>query len=629
MTISNLLAQAAERQPDAPALLAPGRTPLTYAALLAHTTGTVAVLRAAGIGPQDKVAVVLPNGPDMAAAALAVASGAVCAPLNPGYGAEEFRFYLNDLNARALLLPAGYDGPARDVAVERGVPCLDLGWDPAGPAGCFELVAAPGAAARGNDTAAPQAGDIALVLHTSGTTSRPKIVPLSHANLCSSARNIARTLQLAPHDRCLNIMPLFHIHGLVAALLASVASGGSVACTPGYRDGRFLAWLEEFNPTWTSAVPSMYPAILAELAGHPTGSVTHRLRFVRSSSAPLSSVLMREIETALGVPMIEAYGMTEAAHQMASNPLPPAARKPGSVGIAAGPEVAVMNETGQLLPTGATGEIVIRGDNVTRSYENNPEANAKAFTAGWFRTGDQGHIDDDGYLFLSGRLKEIINRGGEQVSPLEVDEALMEHPAVAQAVAFSVRHETLGEDVAAAVVLKPGASASADQIRASLFGRLAEFKIPSQLVILAAIPKGATGKIQRIGLAAKLAEQLKPAFVAPRDATEAAVAAIFAEVLGTTAAIGALDNFFALGGDSLRGFQALARIRNRLHADLSILDLFKEPTAAQLAARIEGARPQAPADSLEALLAEVEAISDEEAARLLQQLQDGTNGNTG
>ena len=625
MTIWNLLAQAAERQPDAPALFAPGRTPLTYAGLLAQTRSTLAALRAAGIGAQDKVAVVLPNGPDMASAALAVASGAICAPLNPGYGAEEFRFYLNDLNARALLLPAGQQGPARDVALECGVPCLDVQWDPAGPAGCFELGAAP----SGNDVPEPQAGDIALVLHTSGTTSRPKIVPLSHANLCASARNIARTLQLAPRDRCLNIMPLFHIHGLVAALLASVASGGSVACTPGYRDGRFLAWLEEFDPTWTTAVPSMYPAILAELAERSAGRVSHRLRFVRSSSAPLSSVVMREIEAALGVPMIEAYGMTEAAHQMASNPLPPAARKPGSVGLPAGPEVAVMNEAGQLLPAGATGEIVIRGDNVTRSYENNPEANAKAFTAGWFRTGDQGHLDADGYLFLSGRLKEIINRGGEQVSPLEVDEALMEHPAVAQAVAFAVSHETLGEDVAAAVVLKASAAASADQIRASLFGRLAEFKIPSQLVILAAIPKGATGKIQRIGLAAKLAEQLKPAFVAPRSATEAAVAAIFAEVLGTTAAIGALDNFFALGGDSLRGFQALSRIRSRLHADLSIIDLFKEPTAGQLAARIEGGRAQSPDVSLEALLAEVEALSDEEAARLLQQLPDGTHGKAG
>jgi acyl carrier protein len=325
---------------------------------------------------------------------------------------------------------------------------------------------------------------------------------------------------------------------------------------------------------------------------------------------------MRELEAALQAPVIEAYGMTEAAHQMASNPLPPGIRKPKSVGVAAGPEVAIMDDDGRLLSGGTTGEIVIRGNNVTPGYDHNPEANAKAFTAGWFRTGDQGHIDADGYLFLTGRLKEIINRGGEKVSPREVDEALLEHPAVGQAVAFAVPHGTLGEDVAAAVVLKAGAQATEAEIRGFLFGRLAEFKIPSQLVIVTAIPKGATGKIQRIGLEIKLADRLKPAFVAPRDAIESQVAAIFAEVLGA-AEVGAVDNFFALGGDSLRGFQVLTRLRERLELDLSILDLFKAPTVSLLARRIEQARQQAGSAALERILAEVELISDDEARRRL------------
>ncbi len=624
MTILDLLNEAARQHPGAPALLAPSRAALSFEGLRLQTVETIAALRGFGIGADDKVAVVLPNGPEMAAAAVAVASAAICAPLNPAYGVEEFRFYLSDLQARALLLPAGQEGPARSVARELGIRCLDVRWDERGPAGRFELAGGEGLSGHGGSSP-PDADDIALVLHTSGTTSRPKIVPLTHGNLCSSARNISRALQLSAQDRCLNIMPLFHIHGIVAALLASLAAGGSVACTPGYRDGQFLPWLDEFNPTWTTAVPSMYQAILAEVARAPAGTAAKRLRFARSSSAPLPPAVMRELEAVLQAPVIEAYGMTEAAHQMASNPMPPGARKPGSVGVAAGPELAIMDEAGTLLPVGTTGEIVIRGDNVTHGYGSNPEANAKAFTAGWFRTGDQGFMDAERYVFLTGRLKEIINRGGEKVSPREVDEALLEHPAVGQAVAFAVQHETLGEDIAAAVVLRAGANETGEQIRAFLFGRLAEFKIPSQLVIVDAIPKGATGKVQRIGLEEKLKDQLKPVFVTPRDATEARVAGIFAEVLGS-GEVGAFCNFFSLGGDSLRGFQALARVRDQLQVDLSILDLFKAPTAALLAAQI-GRSPRLQAgDSLERMLAEIECLSDEEAERQLQQLEDGANG---
>ncbi len=625
MILPQLLNGALARDSNATAIVAPSRPPLSYEGLRQQIAVTVGALRQAKVGQRDNVAVVLPNGPEMASAVIGVASGAVCAPLNPGYGAEEFRFYLGDLEAKALLLPAHEVGPVRVVADELGVRCLDVRWRPEAPAGCFEVAGIEASTARESD-GAPCADDLALVLHTSGTTSRPKIVPLSHANLCNSARNVAQVLQLSNEDRCLGIMPLFHIHGIVAALLASLAAGGSVACTPGYRDGRFLEWLDALHPTWITAVPSMYQAILAELARYPAGAVAKRLRFARSSSAPLAPAVMRELEVALQAPVIEAYGMTEAAHQMASNPLPPGTRKPKSVGIAAGPKVAVMDGEARLLTPGATGEIVIRGDNVTRGYANNAEANAKAYSAGWFRTGDQGYIDTDGYVFLTGRLKEIINRGGEKVSPREVDEALLEHPAVEQAVAFGVHHESLGEDVAAAVVLKPGVDATEDQIRASLFGRLAEFKIPSQLVIVDAIPKGATGKIQRIGLAAKLAQRLKPAFVAPRGATEAQVAGIFAQVLGTRE-VGALDNFFALGGDSLRGTQVLARVRDRLQADLSILDLFKAPTVAQLATRIDQTRRAAARVALERMLDEVECMSDEEAGRRLQQLHGGANGN--
>jgi len=297
--------------------------------------------------------------------------------------------------------------------------------------------------------------------------------------------------------------------------------------------------------------------------------------------------------------------------------LPPGERQAKSVGLAAGPSVAIMDDEQRLLPAGATGEIVIRGDNVTIGYASPAGANAEAFAAGWFRTGDQGFIDDAGYIHIAGRLKEIINRGGEKVSPFEVDDALLEHAAVRVAATFGVHHATLGEDVATAVVLKDGASATADEIRAFLFGRLADFKIPSRLVIVDAIPTGATGKIQRIGLEAKLAGQLQPAFVVPRDAAEKEVAALFREVLGVEA-IGAFDNFFALGGDSLFGFQVLTRIRAKWHVDVSILDLFKEPTVAQLANAIARVRKDTERAALERILGEVELISDAEARRLVQ-----------
>jgi acyl-CoA synthetase (AMP-forming)/AMP-acid ligase II len=299
-------------------------------------------------------------------------------------------------------------------------------------------------------------------------------------------------------------MPLFHIHGLIAAVLSSLAAGGSVFCTPGFNALRFFQWLGEAKPTWYTAVPTMHQAILARAARNRDALNAAPLRFIRSSSASLPPQVMAELETVFGCPVIESYGMTEAAHQMASNPLPPRARKPGSVGPAAGPEIAVMAEDGGIMPAGATGEIVIRGPNVTAGYENNPDANRTAFAHGWFHTGDQGTMDDEGYVRVTGRLKEIINRGGEKISPLEVDEILMDHPAIAQVVTFATPHDKLGEEVAAAVVLREGSEANEQAIRDFAASRLADFKVPRRVIILDEIPKGATGKLQRIGLAAKL-----------------------------------------------------------------------------------------------------------------------------
>jgi acyl-CoA synthetase (AMP-forming)/AMP-acid ligase II len=504
-TLAALLAPHAE---DAPAIGAPDRPWLSHGELRRLTDRTLSALHGAGIGRGDRVAIVLPNGPEMAAAFVTVAQGATTAPLNPAYRVDEFDFYLSDLGARAIIVPEGYEGPALEAASRHGLVVLRLAFDPAEPAGSFTLTA-EGQAEGAPDTERARPDDVALILHTSGTTSRPKIVPLLQRNVAASAQHIGGALALTKQDRCLNVMPLFHIHGLVAAVSASLAAGASIWCAPGFDALRFFGWLEAARPTWYTAVPTMHQAILSRAARNAETLGRVKLRLIRSSSASLPPQVMVALSETFGCPVIESYGMTEAAHQMASNPLPPRAQKPGSVGVAAGPEVRVAHEIeDRLLPMDATGEVVISGPNVTPGYEANPEANAKAFFEAegkrWFRTGDQGAFDAEGYLDLTGRLKEIINRGGEKVSPLEVDAVLMDHPAVAQVVTFALPHAKLGEEVAAAVVLREGASATDREIRDFAAGRLADFKVPRKVVILEEIPKGATGKLQRIGLAEKL-----------------------------------------------------------------------------------------------------------------------------
>lgn len=595
-SIFELLARQADQAGASEAILGLGQAPLTYAGLFDLVIRTARTLRASGIARNDRVALVLPNGPEMATSFLAVAAAAASAPLNPAYRTEEFDFYLSDLKAKAVILPRGYDSPVRESAAARSIRLLELVPDAAFPAGWFDLAAKPDCPEE-PDFAGPS--DIALLLHTSGTTSRPKLVPLTHRNLLASAENIRGTLGLGPADRCLNVMPLFHIHGLVGVLLASIASGASVACAPGFQAPRFFAWLDEFAPTWYSAVPSIHQAILERAPQNPEGLHRGRLRFIRSSSAALPPRLLAQLEDVFAVPVIEAYGMTEASHQMASNPLPPGIRKPGSVGRATGIELAVVDEEGRLLGPGTPGEVVIRGPSVMAGYEGNPEADAKAFFDGWFRTGDQGYLDEDGYLFLTGRLKEIINRGGEKISPREIDEVLLEHPAVAQAVAFAIPDEKLGEEVAAAVVLRPGAQAGEVELREFAARRLAYFKVPRRLMIVREIPKGPTGKLQRIGLAAKLGltpPASPPAaeprgFRAPQNETEAKLCRMWQEILGVETA-GADDDFFRLGGDSILAAQFLKRLREETGCELSMVRFFEEPTVSAVARRL-AAEPSA------------------------------------
>ncbi|MFN0056088.1 MAG: AMP-binding protein [Planctomycetales bacterium] len=583
LTLRDLIARMARDCPDLPALGAPGGAWLSYLALQSLTASTAEFLQRRGLGHGDRVAVVLRNGPEMAAAFVSIAAASACAPLNPGYREAEFEFYLTDLRAKALVVESGVDSPVRNVARTLGLSILELTPTPQLGAGAFTLAGGIESAPRVPEN--PKPGDTALLLHTSGTTSRPKLVPLSQANLCASAHHIRRTLHLEPGDRCLNVMPLFHIHGLIGAALATLSAGGSVLCAPGWDAERFFDWLNDSGATWYTAVPTIHQSVLAA-ARQRVAPIAHQLRFIRSSSAALPPSVLHELEQVFGAPVIESYGMTEATHQMCSNPLPPGIRKPGSVGLPAGPDVAVMNETGELLGANATGELVIRGPNVTAGYENNAAANETAFMDGWFRTGDQGFRDADGYFFLTGRLKELINRGGEKVAPREVDEALLSHPAVAQAVAFAVPHPRLGEDVAVAIVLRPGAATNDRELRDYALGRLAPQKVPSRFLFVESIPKGPTGKLQRIGLAQAMAAHFEVRFVPPETPIEVAIARVWSELLQCER-ISRLDNFFSLGGDSLMATRALSRLAAMFDVELPLGSLFQGPTLEEQAALIE------------------------------------------
>ena len=591
----NFAAQA-ELTPNLAAIKAPGRVPLTYARLLSQIQAVRKSLNAFGLSRNDRVVVVVDNGPEMAVAFMALASCVTAVPLNPAYRADEFRFYLSRLNAKALLVKVEDETDVRQVAHDLGLMTIDLVPDQCAEAGMLELRCDSTGPIR--QTGSTQ-DDVALILHTSGTTSAPKIVPLTHENICAQALNNQISLQLAATDTCLNIMPLFHSTGLVGVVLSSLISGASVVCPPGFYAPQFFDWLEEFQPTWFTAVPSMHQAIVARARVTKQEKVLSTLRFIRSSSTALSQQLMSELEQLFGVPIIESYGMTECG-MIACNPLPPRQRKPRSAGVPTIIEMRITDQNGRELAARTEGEIAVRGACVVSKYEDDERVNEELFAGGWFNTGDQGFIDEDGFLFITGRLKEIINRGGEKIAPLEVDQALLEHPSVTQAVTFPVKNELLGEEVAAAVVTNGHVGET--ELREFVFSRLAAFKVPRQILIVEEIPKGSFGKLQR----SRLAELLhvaacdqdgaaeKRAYVAPRTADEMVLADIWSRILGIVD-VGIEDDFFRLGGDSILATQVVSHVRQIMGVELSPIAMFETPTITGFARQLNLARSNASA----------------------------------
>ncbi|WP_312336353.1 non-ribosomal peptide synthetase [Anaerospora hongkongensis] len=547
-----LIAGYKQKTPNATAILAPQKQPITYGRLFQHLVKTASSLQRLGITHTDRVALVMNNGPEMATAFLAIGSVAVCVPMNSHSSLSEFKTYLSAVRTKALVIADGLSTEATTVAMELGIEIITVKCE-GNEAGIFDIINAPPECQKAVEYSKPE--DVALILFTSGTTGKPKIVPLTHSNIYSCTRNIVSSLVLSSKDRCLNVMPLFHSGGLVMSMLSTLFAGGSIVCTNGFVASQFFRWLSELSPTWYSAVTAIHHAILQEWEHLGQPSIVHSLRFIRCGSAALPPHLAQKLESVLQIPIIEGYGSSEAVSQITVNPLPPGQRKLGSAGKSTGCKVEIMDEFGNLLPAGVSGEIVIQGDSVFLGYENDSAANLNSFCNGWFRTGDQGYIDGEGYLYINGRIKEIINCGGAKISPREVEEVLLLHPAVKEVVAFAIPHLSLGEVIAVAIVMKRDKIVSQEEIQRYASKHVVYYKVPHRVVFVDDIPKEATGKVNRIGMAEKLGASLN--IVDDRimktsdcDELEHKMIDIWRKILKKSD-IEIDKSFFNIGGDSL------------------------------------------------------------------------------
>jgi acyl-CoA synthetase (AMP-forming)/AMP-acid ligase II/thioesterase domain-containing protein len=581
------------------AILAPARKPLRFAELPERLRAVRSTLAQWGIGRGDRVVAVLPRGPETATCYLGVAACAIYVPLNPDFTESEFTAHLTKLRPKAVILPAGGSGTARRCAETLGLPTIDLVAETTKPAGWFRLESTGGPLAKPDATTPAWNGadDIALVLLTSGSTSEPKLVPLKVRHLLAYAEAAREHYGFGPGDRCLHVMPMFHGHGLMSSLVVPLANGSGVICSPNFDIPSFFQDMRTLRPTWYSAASSIHHAILAAIDDYRDIAREARLRFIRSGSGRLDPKVMAGLEEAFGAPMVERYGMSETGGTLTSNPMPPGLRKPGSVGTPMFNEVAIMDESGELLGPNCDGEVVARGPSVFDGYLDNPEANAAAFVHGWFRTGDLGRFDDDGYLTLIGRTKDVINRGGEKIGTHEVEAALAKHPAVEEVCVFAIPHPSLGEEVAAAITTSAGRTVSKQEIRTHARGLLTDFKVPREVFFLPSLPKGATNKIRRDQVAqicrnllAKSQSTPAPDKARPWSSLEQEVAGAWKRVLELDT-IRLDDDFFLVGGDSLKAYELFAHLRKRHRVDLGLRHIFNEAaTVAGMARLIESAR---------------------------------------
>ncbi len=547
MTITGLLEHAAANHGMTTSIVSEGGAEISYARLHDLACSIGASLEAGDfgkLGQRPRFGIVMPNGLDIAVTLLGAAMAGEAVPFNSISTALEFATYFSATKIDALIILGNALGPAVAVAESHDIPLLRLTGDYR-IAGLEPAQAAPSPA---------KPADVALVLMTSGSTGRPKIVPLTHRNVCRSAYEVAKSIELTPDDRCLLMWEQFHIGGLVDLLLAPLLSGGRIIATTGFNAPKFFDLLRKHRPSWYQAVPTTLNELLFHAERNGLVTRPNSLRLIRSVAAALSPALMERVVETFGVPVIRTFGMTEAGPLVTSTPLPPLPQKPGSVGKSCGTQIRIFGADGPITEAGQPGEVGIRGENVFSGYEGDPEANAASFRDGWFLTGDVGFVDADGDLFLSGRIKQMINRGGEKISPQEVDDVLAAHPGVTEAATFAVVHRTLGEDVAAAVVLREPLDMA--DLRAFVSDRLAPFKVPQRISVLKSLPRNPVGKIDRLALAKMAEVGTDVGFAGARNETEAFLVALWAKELGVLE-VGIHQDFAALGGDSLSSLRIL------------------------------------------------------------------------
>ncbi|MGE0650498.1 MAG: AMP-binding protein [Alphaproteobacteria bacterium] len=594
-TIGDVVRRHAAATPDVPALVVEGQFPLTYGTMAVLLDRIRARINAAGFGLGDRIAVVGPNSPATATLVTGIMGCATAVPMNPDLSVGEFAIYLRDLKVQAVAVDSAMDNPVRAAAREIGLPILEVDHVEEGIAGVIDIrpVSKPATASR---PGAAQADDLALVMTTSGTTSHSKVVPVTHRQYSTKFVRAARGVELTAADRCLSLMPLFHTNGLYSVLGATFYAGGSIAFLPEFSVPAFFGALVTLAPTWYAAIYTFHHTICAAARDHADAVKNARLRFIRTGSGALAATVTEGLEALFRAPVIETYSSTEVG-RISATPLPPVVHRPRTVGIPDRDEVAILGLDDRVLSVGERGEVVVRSAEIFSGYENDPAANAQCFVNGWFRTGDEGVFDEDGYLTLTGRIKDIINRGGEKITPSEVDDALLQHPDVAAAVTFPVPHATLGQDIAAAVVPVKGTKLTDEILTIFLRRRLAAFKLPRRFVIVDEIPKGPTGKFER----RKLAEAFdlvvdsavarpEPKDVRPATALEAKLQRLWAEVLRLDR-VGLHEDFFTLGGDSLQAVDLFLRVEKEFGRRLPRAVLFEADTVAKMAEHIEAAVP--------------------------------------
>jgi acyl-CoA synthetase (AMP-forming)/AMP-acid ligase II len=492
-TIGAVIRHHGQLQSDRPAVFATQRIPISWRELAVYADVVRADLRSGGFGRDARIGVALPNGPEAALAIVAIACSAVAVPFDLKLTLPEIELRLRLLRLDAVVVLRGSPSAMRTAAERAKLPVVEAKIRSPERLEATLIVPKAEAAAPSNEPG-PEAP--AFILQTSGTTGQPKLIPYSHSNMLAAARRVQSWFTLTADDRCLSATPIYYCHGLTVTVFDSLLSGGSIAFP---RDGLTVdidEWFGTLQPTWFTAGPTLHRFVMEKAAQRGNVRSLHRLRFVVSGGAPLPSDVRHGLEAALGVPVLEHYGATEAA-QVSANLPPPGAAKAGTCGIPEKGSLIIAREDGRELPRGHEGEIWIRGPTLISGYLDAPELNSAAFVGEWFRTGDLGRLDEEGYLVLHGRKKEIINRGGEKISPTEIDAAMQRHPDVVEAAAYAVPHPRLGEDVAADVVLRPGSAVSELELRNFLCGHLAVHKIPRRLRFVDRLPKGVTGKVQR------------------------------------------------------------------------------------------------------------------------------------